>query len=561
MWKNIGCSSGEARGFAEATGVPSAIATVLVARGVAPEDYESFVNPRLSSLSDPFELPGVEAAAERIWHAVSQREKVVVFGDYDTDGVTSAALLAGVLRDSGAEVAEFLPHRFDDGYGFTVDAFKKMRAEHSPDLVITVDCGMDGAATVDTAKAAGVDVVLTDHHEPGAETPKASALVNPQYDSGAEDFSNLSGVGVAFKVCHGFLKYGRSKGLGGFSTDLKQYLDLVALGTVADVMPLTGENRAMVSAGLRVLALQGRPGVRALCESADLDSDINPSHISFKLAPKLNAAGRIGDPTDALRLLSTGSIVEAYRIANILDGYNTQRRAIGDAVYADALEILSPRHRFSAPVAKEGWHRGVLGIVASRLVEEFNRPAVVLTISGGVARGSARSVEGVDMVDVLSELSSLLNRFGGHAIAAGVVLPETNVSEFFERFDNAVGERTASKVPTAVVEYCGEMDVAQLDEEFFSYLKKLEPFGCGNPEPVFRFNRLSPLWVKSAAEKHSRGELAAPSGYSMGFIAFGRGVSTLPTASRWDVLAIPKINRFKGRETAQLQMVDVAPSE
>ncbi len=560
IWKNIGCSTEEARAFSEETGVPLAIATILVSRGVAPSGYESFVNPRLSSLSDPFELPGVEVAAERIWRAVSKREKIVVFGDYDTDGVTSAALVAGVLRDNGADVAAFLPHRFDDGYGFTVEVFEKMRAEHSPDLVVTVDCGMDGAATIEVARSAGVDVVLTDHHEPGSETPKASALVNPQYDSGEMDFSALSGVGVAFKVCHGFLKYGRGKGLGGFSTDLRRTLDLVALGTVADVMPLVGENRAMVSAGLRILTSQTRPGVRALCESAAIDDDLSPSHISFKLAPKLNAAGRIGDPEDALRLLSTGSIVEAHRIAKILEGYNVQRRTIENTVYAEALEALSPKFGFVSPVAREGWHQGVLGIVASRLVEEFNRAAVVLTIENGVARGSARSVAGVDMVDVLSGLSSLLMRFGGHSMAAGVKLDASDVPEFFERLDEAIGERMALREPKAVIEYCGEMEVSRLDEEFFSHLKKLEPFGCGNPEPVFKFNRLSPLWVKSAAGKHSRGELGASSGASMGFIAFGRSVSELPSESSWDVLAIPKINRFQGREMAQLQMVDVLPS-
>jgi len=564
-WRNRAASDEEVCGLAGKLGLLRPVAAVLTGRGVASEGYDSFVNPRLSSLSDPFDLDGVESASERLWAAVSRREKIVVFGDYDTDGITSSVLLSSVLKENGADVATFLPHRFDDGYGFSPETFEKMSVEHAPNLVVTVDCGMDGAGAVEAARSQGVDVVVTDHHEPGAEPPGALAVVNPKLaDDDRHGLSTLSGVGVAFKLCHGFLKMGRATGLGGATTDLKTFLDLVALGTVADVVPLVGENRAMVASGLRVLGSQARPGVRALCESANLGGDLRPANISFKLAPKLNAAGRFGDPDEAFKILATDDIVEAYRIAAILDDYNHRRKEIEGEVFDAAVEMVetgnAAGYASASLVAGDGWHQGVLGIVASKLMEKYNRPALVLSVENDTARGSGRSVDGVDLVEALSGISDILSRFGGHAMAAGVTLPSSRVSALFKRFDAVAGEMLANRSKPTAVDYDGEIQISEIDDAFFEQMKKLEPFGCGNPEPVFRFNRLSPEWVKPAAERHSRGRLRDPSGESVGFIAFGREVSTLPEDSLWDVLGKPSINTFHGESNLQIQIVDVRPS-
>ena len=543
--------------------VPYPIALSLVNRGINLETFDFFVSSRLTSLSDPFRLPGMEKSVKRMWEAVRKQEPILIYGDYDTDGITATAVVYKVLSECGANVTTFLPHRFDDGYGFTVESVEKAFALNNIGLVITVDCGVTGYDPVKIASEKGVDVIITDHHEPNGPLPEALAIINPKLYPETEDLSILAGVGVAFKLCHAFIKYGRTNRLGGEMIDLKTILDLVALGTVADIVPLLGENRILVSHGLKVLATQVRPGVRALCEISNIDSQIFPSHISFNLAPKINAAGRFGSPDEAFELLNSENIVEAYNIADTLISYNNLRKETENTIYNNAIKQLEDRKnklKNAVLVAGENWHLGVVGIVASKLARDFNQPAIVLSIDGDTASGSGRSVGGVNLIDILAPASDLLLQYGGHQMAAGLSLKTENIPAFFKQFDQLIANMGIKPyLPTIDID--GDVVFSELDENFFTHLKKLEPFGCGNSEPIYRFKKLKVDYIASLADKHTRGTLRDMHGDTMNFIAFNHRLQDWPTNGYVDIVGTPKINIFRGYRTFQIQIKDLKTSE
>ena len=547
------------------SGVPRPIALTLAARGINPTSYPTYVSPELKSLTDPFLIPGIKKAAERIWQGILKKERILVYGDYDTDGVTSTAILVRTLSENGADASYFLPHRFDDGYGFTLESLEKVINESKPNLIITVDCGINGGETVEAAKSHGVDIIITDHHEPGENIPDAYAVINPKLHDHTQELNILAGVGISFKLCHGFIKYGRENNLGGSNTDLKNILDLVALGTVADIVPLLGENRILVNSGLRVLATQIRPGIRALCEEAKVESEMNPSQIAFNLAPRLNAAGRFGSPDEAMKLLETDNIVEAYQIAKTLNSYNLLRKKTENEIYLEAAKQLDDQKASgnlegAALVSGKEWHLGVIGIVASRLSRDYHRPSIVLSIEGEIASGSGRSIGNINLIDILNDTSDYLTRYGGHPMAAGLSLKTEDVPAFFEAFNKALKKYTTPDNFVPAIDFDGEVDLHELDDNFFGHLKELEPFGCGNQEPLYRINGLNPTNLARAAEKHTRGTLCDSNNNSFRFIAFNQDLDTFPDSGYWDVIATPQINRFRGNENFQLQIIDVRSS-
>lgn len=527
---------------------------------------DRFFDTSLTSLSDPYRLPGIREAAARLWLAIRQREPIVIHGDYDTDGITATSLLAWVLRQNGAKVHCFLPHRFDDGYGFTPESLQKAVADTGSRLLVTVDCGITSLEATTAAAQLGIEVIITDHHEPTAGTlPQVPIIINPKLHPATADLAVLAGVGVAFKLSHGLLKYGREHGYGGELPDLRDGLDLVALGTIADIVPLIGENRILVCHGLKVLQRQQRPGIRALCESARLETQLKPSHVAFQLAPRLNAAGRLGHPDVALALLNADSMSIAHQCARQLDEFNRQRQTTEFAIYAEAEAQLQAMtnlpDRYSLIVAGPKWHLGVIGIVASRLAREHYRPALVLSVADGQVIGSGRSIEALDLIAVLSECRDLISRFGGHPMAAGLSLPERHLAAFCQRFEEAVRHRLQPHHLVPRVGYDGEVTLSEIDADFFTQIETLEPFGNGNPRPVFRFNRLRPDRLTSAATRHSRGMLIDATDYALPFIAFGRCLDSLPAQSRWDVLATPQLNLFRGETKPQLEIIELSPSD
>ena len=536
------------------------VALILAARGIGPDAVDDYINASLKSLGCPYRLPGTEKASKRLWEAIHKRERILIHGDFDVDGITSTALLAWVLSENGACVNCFIPHRFDDGYGFTPDSFDKALKTHNCELLVTVDCGITSVEAVAQAKRLGVDVIVTDHHEPGPTLPDAFALINAKLHPELADLQCMAGVGTAFKLSHAFIKYGVEHGFAHRKTDLKEVLDLVALGTIADIVPLLGENRIMTRNGIRLLSRQLRPGIRALCEVAGIRAALKPSDVAFKLAPRINAAGRLGDPVLAYRLLSTQSIVEASRLAATLDDYNRQRQQKEEEIFNEAKEQITRRinvgNARSILISGENWHQGVIGNVASRIARDYNRPTIVLTIIADIAYGSGRSPNKGNLVDILSGCSDILIRYGGHPMAVGLSLDRKNIAGLNDRFERAVSERFTEEDFVPQIDYDGDVIISELDEPFFDELEQIGPFGQGNPPPIFRINDLSAPYITAAGREHTRGYVRDANNNSLPFIAFNMSANTLP-APPWDILTTPQINEYRGARSNQLQILDL----
>ncbi|NLX26144.1 MAG: single-stranded-DNA-specific exonuclease RecJ, partial [Lentisphaerae bacterium] len=397
------------RDLVAAMGIPAPLAHVLVTRGFnTAEDAAQFLRPRLAELDDPFLLPDMERAVQRIWRAVDAQERITVFGDYDVDGVTAAALMIRVLRALGARVEGFVPDRLEEGYGLSLDAVERCLAGRETQLLVTVDCGTNSVESVAYAQSRNVDVVVTDHHEPEELTADAYALINPKLGTSG---GPLAGVGVAFKLAHALVLSGSERpGMDHARSVLRSLLDLVALGTVADIVPLVGENRTFVRYGLVQMESTEWVGMKALKEVAGLKGELNTGHLGFQLGPRINASGRIGEPEQAVRLLTTDDLAEAGAIAKLLDRDNQERRAIERKMADEAFEEIdrwfNPEENYGLVVAREGWHPGVVGIVASRVARHYNRPAVIVSIDpDGSARGSCRSIEAFDLLEGLQACS------------------------------------------------------------------------------------------------------------------------------------------------------------
>lgn len=567
------------------------VGLVLAAHGISCENVHTFLHPDMVNMGDPYLLPGTKAAAIRLWEAIQKNQRIMIHGDYDTDGITATALLAWVLRENGAQVTCYLPHRIDDGYGLTADSINK-NAKGNCSLLVTVDCGITSYDAVNAARAINLDLIITDHHTPGP-TPLHSGVqgggsiglglpenaaeldtmvvVDPKLPGSPAETHELAGVGVAYKVAQAFLKYGRENGLGGEETDLSNVLDLVALGTVADIVPLLNENRILVREGLKILSMQTRPGVHELCEISKITDKLSTSDITYRLAPRINATGRMGDPTDSLRLLEAHDVEAAKEMAAILDHLNRERQTIEEQVVAEAEAQILERYRKgtargldvarSIVVWSDHWHQGVVGIVASRLTRRYHRPSIVLTRDpSGQFTGSARSIRTLNLVQVLDECKDTLIRFGGHAMAAGLSLGEDMLETFCVKFDEAIQKVLDIESMRPTINICGEVDFCELDGVFFQELKELEPFGHSNAEPIFITRNVYPEHKIIAGRAHTRGALRDSNGDRMQFIAFSRLPDEFPPEP-WDIVYSPHINRFNGNEAYQLRIHDVRSSK
>ncbi|MBQ7650454.1 MAG: single-stranded-DNA-specific exonuclease RecJ [Victivallales bacterium] len=550
----------------EEANVTRPIALVLDTRGITTENVFEFLNPSLDSIGDPYLLPGTKEASIRLWQAIMDGQRILIHGDYDTDGITASALLAWVLRRNGGKVECYLPHRIEDGYGLTPESISKANSKRG-DLLITVDCGITSYDAVKLAKELELDVIITDHHTPGNEELDVIAVVDPKLPGSPAEIQELAGVGVAFKVCQAFLKYGRENGYGGEDTDLSLGLDLVALGTVADIVPLLHENRVLVKHGLSILAQQRRPGIHALCDISGVNKTLSTTDITYRLAPRINATGRMGDPTDSLKLLESSRMSTAGELARILNDKTTERQTIEEAVVTAAEEQIAKRCDLktirSLVVWADNWHQGVVGIVASRLTRKYHRPSVVLTRDpNGQFTGSARSIRRLNLVDLLGECKETLLRFGGHAMAAGLSLTEDKLEEFCKQFDAAVQRVLGIESMKPQLTVCGEVSFNELDDIFFEELKMLEPFGHGNQEPAFLTKCVYPDSMKAiskSAKSHSTGSVYDKHGSKMPFIAFGRAPSDFPPPP-WDIVYTLHLNTFNNLNMHQLRILDVRTS-
>jgi len=464
------------------------------------EEVENFLRPRLSSLGDPFSLPQMRTAVSRILAALDQHERIALFGDYDVDGVTSLALLDEMLRGYGGAPALFLPLRMEEGYGLSTESVDRCVEQHQPQLLIAVDCGTSSINEVTDLKKRGIDVIILDHHEPKSELPDCVAMVNPKLTECG--FEYLSSVGIVFKLCHALLK---TRPLPGF--DLKSKLDLVALGTVADIVPLRDENRLLVQRGSIEIARTSRIGLRKLMQVAGVRQPILPEDIGYRLGPRLNAAGRLSTAEKSLRLLLTHDEGEATLLATELDQQNRDRQEVEKQIFNAAVEKIDNQFNAAADAAivvgSQGWHPGVLGIVASRLVRKFHRPAIVIGFDEkGVGKGSGRSIEGLNLVEALNCCADNLEKYGGHEMAAGLAVREENFDRFAEAFRSTARELLSEEALQPCLHLDHELAFTDIDVEFLRWHELLQPFGNGNPQPLFFAREIEPVAQRVVNEKH-----------------------------------------------------------
>ncbi len=542
------------RAIAEAHRLPMFVASLLQTAGMTDaRGIESFLQPRLRSLSDPNLLPGMPAAAARLAAALRDRQRIALYGDYDVDGVASLALLHRVLSAYGVEAACFLPLRAEEGYGLSPAGVERCVALHRPELLVAVDCGTNSHSEIARLREQGIDVIVLDHHEPDARLPECAAVVNPKIGSG--EFSYLCSAGVAFKTAHALLK---ASPLPGF--DLREVLDLVALATICDLVPLHGENRVLVRAGLEQMARTRWPGLAALLSVAGASAPVRTTDIGFRVGPRINAAGRLGAALEALELLLTDDPAEATRIAASLDAQNRDRQAVERSVQLEVekwLEANFDPARYAAIVAgARDWHQGVLGIVASRVMRRHHRPTLVVGFdSGGNGKGSGRSIEGLSLVDALRRCEAHLGNFGGHDMAAGLNVHEDNFDVFRTAFAAATRDMVTDDMLVPRLRLSAEIALEDFGDELLCAQQMLEPFGNGNSQPLLFARRISPAAEpRVLKEKHLKLVFAGP--HPVSAIFFNGAESPLPRPP-WDVAFHLERNEYNGRVEPQMQIVAI----
>jgi single-stranded-DNA-specific exonuclease len=542
----------------QALSISPATASLLLSRGVTtPDEATTWMLRQVPH--DPFLIPDMEQAVERLHRAVTTQEPICFYGDYDVDGITATSLYLSFFGGLGAQVRAYVPHRLREGYGLNLDAVQRMHGE-GISLLVTSDCGTTSHREIALATQLGMDVVVTDHHQTDENMPPAVAVLNPHRAGARYPFRGLCSAALAYKVAEAYqLRYGVA------GVPLESLLDLVALATVADVVPLHDENRSFVREGLIQLSRGTRCGVRALKQVAGVTRDCTAETIAYKLAPRINAAGRLDDAMLGVRLLTTNNPVEAQLLADRLEQLNRDRQRIEMDIMAEALTVLRDQALPPALVlASRHWHLGVVGIVAARLVERFQRPAIVMAINEqGVAKGSARTIGGFDLYRGLAACQKMLEGFGGHPSAAGVTIRESRIEEFRNRFSDVVAGWThdGARVPTLNVD--AEVRLDEVNLQLIQELGSLHPFGEGNPEPTFAVTGLEVMDSRTVGEKHLK--MTVRQGASLPFDSIGFGMKSLlergiQSRAPVDLAFTPELNHWNGHDRIQLRIRDVRPS-
>ena len=537
------------------------LAQCLLNRGLSePAAIATFLAPRLKNLADPFLLPNMAAAVARLLRAHEENESLVIFGDYDVDGVTSTTLLLTVLRQLGWRVDAYLPHRMDEGYGLSRDGVENCLKKFPVKLLLAVDCGSTAVETIAWLRERAVDVIVLDHHQVSNPPPAAVALVNPQLSPEIGNFQELCSAGLAFKLAHALLKRGRETGLpGAAELDLKSLLDLVALGTIADLVPLIGENRILVTAGLEKLNTTQRPGIIALKEVAQSPEKLGTHDVGFQLAPRLNASGRLETATASLHLLLAESLEEALPMAQDLDARNRERQKIEHGITDEVVGVV--RSKFNAEkdfVIVEGqllWHIGVVGIVASRVLSEFYRPTIILGGDAELWRGSGRSIAGFDLAAALRACDDLLVKHGGHAMAAGLTIAPDQVDAFRARLNELARRALQPEDLQPPLRLDAEVKLNEISLASLAELEQLKPLGQGNPAMQFCARQLTqkkPALRMGANKQHAK--LWVTDGV-VTHEAVWWNAGTLPDGP-FDLAFAPGLNEYNGRTTVQLKVLD-----
>jgi len=551
--------------LSRSAGVSPVLAELLWLREITnEEDAKRFLHPTLAELADPFLLKNLQAAARRIGQAIAARENVIVLGDYDVDGVSSTTLLVSILRRFGLDPTFVVPRRMEDGYGLSRSAIDRALEVGKPDLFIALDCGTNSQAEVSYLQGEGIDVIIIDHHREGEGFVDSALLINPHVFPGDDDgaWRNLCTVGLVFKLAHGLLKHLRSENHPvAFRVKLRDYLDLVAMGTIADLVPLAGENRLMARHGLRVLEGAGRPGVRALMEVAGVKPElgVQPMDISFRLGPRINASGRLADAALSVDLMLSDDIQFCFETAQQLDRFNRERQDIERQIVKDAEKLIEAHYSEDAGIVlyADEWHPGVVGIVAGRVARQYNRPCVVLGNDGEWAKGSGRSVDGINLVEVLGDCDKHLGSWGGHPMAVGVAVSKPNLEGFRAAFSKAITEHTGGDIEERELAISAWISPEQIDPRLMDELDTLHPFGQANAEPVFglkgiQFSKRPDVFK----EMHFRFNFEDERRRRLFGVAWKMANKLPPAGEPIDLAVHLRWNHFNDRKLLQLELVD-----
>ena len=551
--------------LSRSAGVSPVLAELLWLRDITDEaDAKKFMHPTLAELADPFLLENLETAARRIAAAIAAREAVIVLGDYDVDGVSSTTLLVGILRRFGLDPSFVVPRRMEDGYGLSRSAIDRALEVGKPDLFIALDCGTNSQEEVSYLQGQGIDVIIIDHHREGEGFVDSALLINPHVfpKEGDGAWRNLCTVGLVFKLAHGLLKHLRSEDHPvAFRVKLRDYLDLVAMGTIADLVPLAGENRLMARHGLRILESAARPGVRALMEVAGVKPElgVQPMDISFRLGPRINASGRLADAALSVDLMLSDDIQFSFETAQQLDKFNRERQDIERQIVKDAEKLIAANYSEDAGIVlyADEWHPGVVGIVAGRVARQYNRPCVVLGNEGELAKGSGRSVDGVNLVEVLGDCNEHLGSWGGHPMAVGVAVPKPKLDAFRAAFSKAIIAHTGGDIEDRELAISAWLDPEQIGPELMDELDTLHPFGQANSEPVFGLRGIQ-LTKKPDVFKeiHFRFNFEDARRRRLFGVAWKMAKKLPPFREPIDIAVHLRWNHFNDRKLLQLELID-----
>jgi len=543
-------------------GIETQLAALLVNRGVQTfEEARSFFRPSLADLHDPFLIADMNAAVSRIERAIRDRENILIYGDYDVDGTTAVSLVSSYFKTIYDLIDTYIPDRYSEGYGISFQGIDYAE-DNNISLIIALDCGVKAVDKVAYANKKGIDFIICDHHNPGEELPEAVAVLNPKRNDCNYPYKELSGCGVGFKLVQAFHQKN-----GGDFEELLPLLDLLAISIGADIVPITGENRVLTHFGLVQLNSNPRPGIKALMETANKDV-FNITNVVFILGPRINAAGRIKHGKLAVELLTETDVEHVQKLAQKVNEQNTTRKTLDKGITEEALAIVARQSKkVSTVVYREDWHKGVIGIVASRLIENYYKPTIVLTKSNGKLAGSARSVHGFDLYAALEKCSDALEQFGGHMYAAGMTLAEENLERFTVLFEDAVQSTITPEQQTPRITYDLEVKLADLTPKFFRVLRQFEPFGPGNLSPIFLTKNLKDSgWAKGVGAESDHLKFEAfeeEGGTKLSGIAFGFGhlAEGLKAGKAFDVVYHLEENIWNGNSSLQLMVKDLKFSE
>lgn len=524
----------------------------ILGREMQEDDIKKFLNPTRDDFYDPFLLPDMEQAVERIEQAINNNEKILIYGDYDADGITSTTILIKFFKEIGVEVDKYIPNRLEEGYGINNKALEEIK-NRGIDLIITVDTGITANDQVKYANELGLDVIITDHHEPSDEIPKAVAVIDAKRKNNKYPFNQLAGCGIAFKLTQAISikrKLDPSKYL--------KNLDIVSIGTISDLVPLVDENRVIVKLGLMLVKQTKNIGLRKLLLKSQL-KEVDSTSISFGITPRINAAGRLGNQYDALNLFITEDVKEAERLSEVLNSYNIERQKIGNKIYEEAISQLKDEEKNCIILGKEDWHHGVIGIVSSKITEKFNKPSILLCFENNIAKGSGRSVPGFDLYKAISSTKEYLLEFGGHTMACGLSLTVENFEKFKKEITKYIDENLdISKLEKEI--YIDEnLTIDDLDIEKIKELKSLEPFGEENLEPIIMYENVEINGIRTLSENRhlklslkKNDKIIDAIGFNLGELA-----EKYKIGDTIDIVGNIEINSFNGKDLIQIRLIDI----